>query len=237
MNKYPGADSFASVSLDLRQGGGGLFVGGGTTTLTTTRIYDNIAPTGANINPVGGILYYALPTVPGSWLPNSDCVANRLPCEVWNTNCKSAGCSLKAGAKDDTDANGLPTPWTPPDCKPPINIQPCDWKTAACAANPPTADCLLGKKVFFVPYLPVDVTFPYPCAAGYLGSNESAYQTSSDCAGKCPAGFYCPTAATLQALPCPAGYYCPLGSTNPLPCPGGTFSNVVSATSKAAYHI
>ena len=209
------------MSLALWQAqGGGLAVSGGTTTLTTTRIYDNTAPTGANINPTGGILYYALPTVPGSWLPNSDCVANRLPCESWNTACKTAGCSLKAGTSTDS-----PTPWTPTNCKAPINIQPCDWQTDACAASPPTADCLLGKKIFFVPYFPVDVTFPYPCAAGYLGSNESAYQISSDCAGKCPSGFFCPNASTIEAQPCPPGYYCAEGAAMPLPCPGGTFSN------------
>ena len=43
-------------------------------------IRDNSAPTGANVQPEGGALYYSLPTPPGYWLPNSDCVANRQPC-------------------------------------------------------------------------------------------------------------------------------------------------------------
>ena len=149
---------YSNSAMYRGQPGGGLSVAGaGTTTLMTTRIYDNTAPIGANLSPTGGILYYALPTVPGSWLPNSDCVANRLPCEAWNTACKNAGCSLKAGTSTDS-----PTPWTPTDCKAPINIQPCDWQTAACAANPPTADCLLGKKIFFVPYFPSRRHLPLP---------------------------------------------------------------------------
>ena len=201
---------------------------GGTTTQTRTLITNNIAPTGANVQCTGGVLYYALPAPPGHWLPNSDCVANRLPCEQDSRgdNCRATPCSTTAGNATNN--------WTPTNCKAPTFIQTCEWQTADCAASPPTANCLLGKKVYTVPFLPIDITFPYPCAAGYLGGNASSDQTSSECAGKCPAGFYCPTAATVQALPCPAGYYCPLGSTNPFPCPGGTSSNVISATSMSA---
>ena len=184
--------------------GGGLAIGSGSTTLTRTLIYGNAAPTGANIQPSGGVLYYALPVPAGHWLPNSDCVANRLPCGESDYPCKNEkDCNLRSG--NDTNA------WRPGDCEEPIAIQPCDWKTPACAAN--TNDCLLGKKVMFVPYIPVDVTFPYPCAPGYLGSNESAFQISSDCAGKCPAGSFCPNASTIEAQVCPAGYYCPEGSS------------------------
>ena len=104
-------------------------------------------------------------------------------------------------------------------------MQPCNWKIAACASTPPAANCPLGKKISFVPYFPVEVNFPYACVAGYLGSNESAYQTSSDCAGKCPAGFFCPNASTIEAQPCPPAHYCAEGAAMPLPCPGGTFSN------------
>ena len=54
-----------------------MYVEGGTTTLTLTHIkrniatsskdmmLRNIAPTGANIQPAGGLLYYALPGPPG----------------------------------------------------------------------------------------------------------------------------------------------------------------------------
>ena len=68
-----------------------------------------------------------------------------------------------------------------PGCQPRTFLQPCDWETDACANA--EASCLLGQSVYFVPYFPIEQTFPYPCAAGFLGSNDSAFQISSDCAG------------------------------------------------------
>ena len=128
--------------------------------MTTTIVRDNIAAAGINIHPIGGFLYYQLPVPPGYWLPNSDCVANREPCETWNTACRNAPwCSLTSGSASND--------WTPTPCKPPLVVQPCDWKTQACADQ--TDECLLGKKIFFVPFRPIEDTFPYPCAAGYLG--------------------------------------------------------------------
>ena len=175
---------------------------------------------------VGGTLYYALPTLAGYWLPNSDCVANREPCESWNSACKAAPCSTTAGSSSNS--------WIPTSCKAPLVIQPCDWQIPACESDPPGADCPLGKKIFFVPYFPVEVEFPYRCAAGYLGSNQSEYQISSDCAGKCPAGSFCPTMPTLQAQDCPAGSYCAEGAAAALPCPAGTYSNTPSLQAASA---
>jgi hypothetical protein len=79
--------------------GGGLITSGGTTTLTTTLITGNHAPTGANVNPIGGLLYYALPTVAGHWLPNADCVANREGCQSWDDDCHTTrkACTLVSG--------------------------------------------------------------------------------------------------------------------------------------------
>jgi len=198
---------------------GGLLVERGVTTMSTTLLWNNTAPIGANINVTAGLLYYARPTPPGYWLPTTDCVANRKPC----SQCKSVSCSTTSGTAENN--------WTPHPCMAPLAIQPCDWKTDACAEQ--NADkCLLGKKIYIVPYRPVDVTFPYPCAAGYLGSNETSHQISSDCAGKCPGGFYCPMAVTLTAMPCDRGSYCPEGSSVPLPCAKGTYSNVTNLESR-----
>ena len=138
--------------------------------MSTTFLTGNAAPDGANIQPIGGIIYYRLPTPPGYWLPNSDCVANRLPCESWNTACKNVNCHLLSGSAPD---------WTPTNCKAPIAIQLCDWKTAACTANPPTTDCLLGKKVMFVPYFPIDVTFRATCPHGWPQIVLSVYGSDS----------------------------------------------------------
>ena len=190
-----------------------------TVILTVVRVFDNVAPSSANIHPAGGLVYFKLPTPPGHWLPNADCIASRRPCGTTATyadvQCRTKGCPTLAGQAPN---------WTPQYCQAPTFIQVCEWQTSACAASPPTDDCLLGKKVYTV-LLPVEENMPYSCAAGYLGSNESALQTTSSCAGKCPAGFFCPNVSTLIALPCPAGHYCVEGSVTPTSCPGGTSSN------------
>ena len=93
---------------------------------------------------------------------------------------------------------------------------------------------LVGKKLFYLlPGMRVQDDFPFKCAPGLLGSNETRYQVSAKCAGLCPAGYTCPREATMAPLPCPRGSYCPEGSTTPLPCPGGTASNVTHGTSRA----
>ena len=189
--------------------------------MTNVIVHNNTAPTGASMQPVAGLLYYALPTPPGHWLPNADCVANREGCQSWEACSRSPQkeiCATTSGTATDS-----PSPWTPPNCKKPIFIQPCAWQIPACADQ---ADaCLLGKNIYFTPYFPVEVTFPNPCAAGYLGSNETAKQTSAMCGGKCPAGHYCPTAVTLVPIPCPDGHYCDEGASTPKPCPAGTRTN------------
>lgn len=168
--------------------GGGLEVNFGVTTISRTIVRSNVAPagSGANVLPKGGILYYALPTVPGHWLPNANCIVNREACgpeqECATTREK---CALTAGSGPpviDPGNGWRPTVTVGSDtwqCQPPINIQPCDWKTSACSSG--TADCLLGRAIYFTPYAPIDQIFPNPCAAGYLGSELAANQTSSDC--------------------------------------------------------
>lgn len=207
------------------QYGGGMHITGGKTTMTTTLLHGNTQSNGetSNIEPTGGLLYYQLPTPPGYWLPNSDCVANRAPCGSLTTTTKRNACNSAVLSGECSKSGTSDNDWTPTSCNVPLNVQPCDWKTDACAAG--TSNCLLGKKVYFVPYFSVDVTFPYPCAAGVLGSNESTYQTSSTCKGKCPSGFYCPTEVTTEPIICPQGSYCIEGSSTPTPCPSGTFGN------------
>ncbi|KAF6736840.1 hypothetical protein FQA47_014055 [Oryzias melastigma] len=43
----------------------------------------------------------------------------------------------------------------------------------------------------------------------------------------CPLGYYCPAGTgSYKNTPCPLGYVCPMGSTQPVPCPPGTFGNI-----------
>ena len=96
-------------------------------------------------------------------------------------------------------------------------VQTCDWQ-----ARPE----IVGTLIYFLPpSQAITGDFPYACAPGIIGSTSSAYQVSAICGGKCPAGSYCPTKPTLQAMPCPAGHYCPESSSAGLPCPAGSYSN------------
>jgi hypothetical protein len=81
--------------------GGGLYGANVLVTLTTTLITGNTAPLGmgANVQPLGGVLNYLLPTPPGHWLPNADCVANREGCQDWDDDCHTTreACTLVSG--------------------------------------------------------------------------------------------------------------------------------------------
>ena len=88
------------------------------------------------------------------------CIVNRVPCEIDDVACQSARpeCSRRSG---------WPPLWRPTvttadgdsRCTAYTFVQPCDWQTAACSSK--TADCLLGEKVYFVPYKEISETFPY----------------------------------------------------------------------------
>ena len=206
------SDCTASVS------GGGLHSVGGRTTLSDgTLISGCSAPEGrgCSVFPSAGEVSYTLPAPPGRWLPNARC-------EVFRERCP-------------TDAQGRPindcpnyrdkcaltleveSEWA---CQAPTFVQPCNWNNET-GGDP----SLLGQRLYQLPLVPVEQDFPFACAAGLLGSADPEDQSSSSCAGPCPAGSQCPTEATSVALPCDAGRYCPEGTSVPLPCPGGTFSN------------
>jgi hypothetical protein len=83
-----------------------------------------------------------------------------------------------------------------------------------------------------------------PCPAGYYcGSNTTSmtslfsggglWSNAADLAGACFNGTYCSGQMTrapdLDRDACPAGYYCPSAATVPLPCPSGTYCQVVPA--------
>jgi hypothetical protein len=196
------------ISDNAARKGGGIYVTGGHVAMTTTLVRDNAADEGANLMPVEGSLYFLVPLWPGHWLPTSQCVVFREPCYHplggWgrgnegrtvqrtelqirrdhNCSARREECALTGG--NNTDLL----------CMPPITTQPCDWR------NHPE---FLGREIYFTPYFPVDDPVPNPCAPGYLGSSESAYQTGSTCAGKTPPGTYQPFAAGTVAAACRRG--------------------------------
>ena len=152
----------------------------------------------------------------------------RQPCDGGDEVCQASAeaCSLVP------DANGTTATVPATDCRgqyrdkcvgqvpcaPLAFVQPCNWE-----AHPR----LLRQPVYTVPVgTPIDSAFPFPCAQGLLGSSDPHEQATALCAGPCPAGFTCGSPATTEPLECPRGHYCPAGSSVPLPCKRGSFSNV-----------
>ncbi|XP_028563977.2 uncharacterized protein LOC114585457 [Podarcis muralis] len=66
---------------------------------------------------------------------------------------------------------------------------------------------------------------PEPCPPGSF--QPSLAQSSCR---ECPAGMFCNHTGLVKPLTCPKGYYCPARSTLPVPCPAGTYSNLLGGT-------
>ncbi|KAL7831753.1 hypothetical protein AOLI_G00293010 [Acnodon oligacanthus] len=98
-------------------------------------------------------------------------------------------------------------------------------------------------------YCPVNSSTMLSCGGGFMPRNISGLRVShnSNCirceAGTyrpshsvhlrclaCPPGYYCPQGAEhYSGQSCPTGYVCPRGSSNPVPCPPGTYGNRTNA--------
>ena len=221
---------------------GGLSISGSTVTLVgNTLIHENKVldwhgysagggkrMQGDNVMLLTGVLYVKLPLVPGHWLPNGECRVIRKaypgsPPPDYTASFDA--CSLTPDpasgtatiAKSQCTGPNAHTCSDPQACQPRAFMQACDWKSD---------NTLLGQKIYTMPPgLPVDLNFPYQCAAGMLGSPDAQYQTSALCKSPCPDGFHCPTIATIEALPCPKGHRCPKGSSTALKCEEGTFQD------------
>ena len=167
--------------------GGGLHVGSGTATLGNgTRFYGNVAAQGSSYAITTGDISYTLPVAPAHWLPNGRCEVFRESCPViqdTNTgqsfadpNCLSVfdACKLTPD-----NVNGESPSVGNQQCTLKKFVQPCDW-----LSQPE----LLGQPIYSSPNLAEDQDFPFPCPPGILGSSNSNEQTSSLCAGLCPAG-------------------------------------------------
>ena len=230
--------------------GGAVYIGGGslivqdgsivranTLTSSSTALVSATNPCpgcqGSNIFPQGGIVYYKLPGPPGYYLPNAECKVFREPCAANAPQTCShpdyrAICEINADVAGVTPTLPCPTTREAPQaiadnvtctgtftCTARTFIQPCDWQ-----ANPE----LLGSQGLTISNA-MDTELPYPCAMGLIGSGRIEDQSSTLCGGLCPVGFYCPNEATTEAVLCPVGSYCPAGSSSPVPCPSGSYSD------------
>ena len=206
------------------QDGGGLYLGSGRVTLSSSALTGNTATktaSGAIFFQAGSIVYL-LPAPPGHWLPQTPCEVHREACKqvlssgfyVPDPDCQAArgACSLLLPAEAEQRE----------ECTPVSLVQTCDWFVPG----------QLGKELYQLPVQHVEEDFPYPCAAGVLGSADVAQQASPACAGPCPAGSLCPRQSTVVPEPCHAGHYCPEGSSVVgVPCPAGTYGNATNLAS------
>ena len=173
----------------------------------------------------GSEVVYQLPAPPGRWVAGSSCLVYRGPCptkEVGGKLVKDPDCMRTASqcARENNQSavvDGVP-------CQKPKLAQPCDWES-----RPE----LLGRSVSVLPQEPMEKDYPFDCAAGMVGSADVALQMSALCAGFCPAGYFCPTARTMEPELCTTGSYCPTGSSMPTTCPAGTVGAESGLTSAA----
>ena len=69
-----------------------------------------------------------------------------------------------------------------------------------------------------------------PCDAGKFCNSRGLTEPVDFCS----AGWYCPVGSNSSqpyGRKCPVGYYCGIGSPDPLPCPAGTYSNILGISS------
>ncbi|KAM4652057.1 LOW QUALITY PROTEIN: uncharacterized protein O3C94_014393 [Discoglossus pictus] len=84
----------------------------------------------------------------------------------------------------------------------------------------PTGPCPQGY------YCPPGTGFPFsnPCPSGFYW-NISDSSSGIPACFPCPDGFFCDALSLLIPKICPAGFHCARGSSQPQPCPEGTYSS------------
>ncbi|XP_067364271.1 uncharacterized protein si:ch211-286b4.4 [Channa argus] len=105
-------------------------------------------------------------------------------------------------------------------------------------------------------YCPANSSTMYSCEGGSMPVNTSGLRASKNsccsvCEGgtyrtylslipqclSCPPGYFCPPGTAHYKIKiCPLGYVCPMGSTQPVPCPPGSFGNLTQAGKMSDCH-
>ena len=169
---------------------------------------------GASLYPSeAAFVTYALPAPPGRFIAASDCTVYRASCardlrtnEPLDPLCPLTQTKCNLLTEPNATVNGFL-------CQPLLPIgQPCDWFAVP---------GLVGRITQLLPQTPLEDDYPYPCAAGILGSAEAQGQRSSQCGGRCPAGLLCDKVVSVHPRECTLHSYCPDGSSNAIPCPDG----------------
>ena len=208
-----------------QQGGGLYAVQGGMVLTNGTLFRNNTAPVGATIFIATADVVYMLPAPAGHYIMARECTVTFAYCPVCTSHpCAQGtcygGCRKNASLEPAVSVTNC--------VQPPYVAQSCPWDSRLTASALPA---ILGRQLeTLLPGTIEDAVWPMPCPRGFVGASGADIQgqASASCAGVCPAGSYCPDEATIEPLPCSAGSYCPLGTTVPLPCHGGTYSNATS---------
>ena len=69
--------------------------------------------------------------------------------------------------------------------------------------------------------------FEFPCPDGTY-STVFGLERANQCLN-CPSGRYCSGGDAIGGQLCPRGNYCPHNSTEPIPCPGGTYTEAIGS--------
>ena len=180
---------------------GGAHIGSGQLIMSQGTSFDGcVADIGSTLSTLGGTAVYMLPAPPGRWVAAAKCKVYREACDTTTPSnnfggsaCPSvrAACSALTTTNATVDSVG---------CEPLLFSQPCDWSSMP---------QLLGNDVHALPQAPINVDYPYRCAAGLLGSNSTEGQSTALCGGPTPAGTYQPDEAGTAALECTAGEQSP----------------------------
>ena len=165
---------------------------------------------------------YPTSAAPGTWIAASECHVRRVPCALdskggyLNANCARVEAECRRRTSASAVVDGVP-------CEPLTSEQPCDWAMA------PEA---LGSMVQALLPGPSDGDYPFKCSTGFVGSSLPHSQTSSLCAGRCPAGSF----ADRRRRSCrPSAHQATGadGASQPSPCAAGTFSTATGLTSQS----
>ncbi|KAK2847209.1 hypothetical protein Q5P01_010208 [Channa striata] len=140
----------------------------------------------------------------------------------------------------------------------------CGPQTAEPRVCPEGYFCPEGSRSYNTPkqlcvfpyYCPANSSAMKSCEGGSMPVNTSGLRASknsccSACEGgtyrpylslipqclSCPPGYFCPPgSAHYKNSTCPVGYVCPVGSTQPVPCPPGSYGNLTQAEKMSDCH-
>ena len=167
----------------------------------SSSVFNNTAITeGSNVFPAGGSTMFALPGPPGTWLPNSRCIANRQSCSSSDFGCQASysACSLVADPSEYSTASvsssacvgdvynsngqvacsGAACCSSTQTCSARTFSQPCEWMSQP---------QLVGQKLFTLTTLiGIEDTIPFLCNPGILGSADADFQMSTVCMNGAP---------------------------------------------------